>query len=745
VASDSADSGGAAGHFPVEESLSSQETSSAGEDVLLRTLKKILNGPGSTPVVKRGGGRHAPVVERTQTDSNAINELSLECLAALRSSPFLDGVGERAGPNESVALLQEPESSGDGCNDACGQARLESRGDSDELGSGDVSDVLLQSVDASGSLAAAGCEPIEDASLMEGTSLLEDYEAMPVNRTAESAPLFQYVYTATPSGEPSVPVRKALVADFEQVRIDEELAAGPVASVALGSTPMGEPSGPVAKSLMQMFDQCLSPSPAKATALPTSPGQAAQEEDNGADPLRCVVKRLAFPSEEDGTRAPDCTYHGAPQAGAAIMATLAPGTQAAPMLYSSSRPMSAALTRPAKTAAALASRPMSAMSRRVPAASRAAATLADTTTATRSRAAAYTAAVAAEGMASSTGAGGALGARRGAPTMAWSAPKVDSEHQTVHSQDVAAAGDAAAHADGCVASGAGGGGGGLFSAARAQAREVKREGLSGSQREAQPSVRLAPPIRSPTERGGMSPLALFGNSAGPNSSAAKGCRQRSSSRPPSESLAVRPANTKGSRAASVSPHRQMFASAGLMGAMEIKPSAAALGWAAAGGPSHPPRRSPSPSTAPLSTITNVVNSNVADAYASAICNSQVGRGGIRPQPHITLNNKMDLMASVRLARRAQVHSALHWPSQIACVCVCMCVCVYAESRDRALTHALCRRTVLCRIWQLAQPRTHLCRRGRAGCLHKKRARSQRFIHTRMYNRAPPCERFIPTC
>ena len=638
MGSDSADSGAALGSSPEEESLSTHEMSSAGEDVLLRTIKKILNGPGSTPVVSRGGSGNSLVVERrSQTDSNAINELSLECLAALRSSAFLEDAGEHAAAEGSNALLQEPDdSSGDGGNDACGQARLESRGDSDELGGGDISDVLLQSVDATGSLlAAAECEPIEDASLMEGTSLLEDFEALPVNRTAENAPLFPYVFTATPSGEPSVPVRKALVPEFDRVCGGEESA--PVAT--LGNTPMGEPSGPVAKALVEMFDQCLSPSPA-AVAMPTSPGQAARAEDNGSSPLRCVVKRLAFPMEDR------CSS----QAISGSEATIAPNVQAAPTLLALSRPMSAALTRTAKSA--VASRPMSAMNRRMPAASRAVISPADAVGAAKNKTALPTAITTVEPLAGNTVGGGSVGGRR-TPTMAWTAPQDYSATHGLQSRPMPAREDAMGIVD-AHGSNFGAGRGGLFSAARAQAREIKREGQGGAQRDPQASVKWAPPIRSPTERGGKSPLALFGSSAGSNAAVSRGCRPRSSSRPPLEGV-VRPVNTKALRAASVSPHRQIFGSVGMAAAKEATlQSVVCAASAAARGPSQEQRCSPSPSSSALDCIATL-NGNGADGYVPPVSGTLAGRDG-RPQHQDMLNNKMDLMASIRLARRAQVMS-----------------------------------------------------------------------------------------
>jgi hypothetical protein len=46
VGSDGEDSSLALGHSRVEETISSQDISTAGEEALLRTIKKILNGPG---------------------------------------------------------------------------------------------------------------------------------------------------------------------------------------------------------------------------------------------------------------------------------------------------------------------------------------------------------------------------------------------------------------------------------------------------------------------------------------------------------------------------------------------------------------------------------------------------------------------------------------------------------------------------------------------------------------------------
>lgn len=530
-----------------------------------------------------------------------------------------------------------------------------------------MSDLLLHSVNASGSLAAAGCHDLqeEDNSLLEGTSLLEDFEALPVDRTAENVQLFQYVFTATPVGEPSVPVQKALVSEFEKVRLEEDAAAKIAPSIPLGSTPMGVPSGPVAKSLVYMFDQCLSPSPPKDRGVPaSSPGKAAREEMSGSDMLRSVVKRLAFPSEE-GQQTTKTTSEatlsgstGDSSAEAAIAAQLTePRNNASSTTASStisSRPMSAAITRPAKTA--VSSRPMSAVNSRMPAATTAGAAIHDRVPATKAKAAACAPTL----VMIYGGADGGVAAsdktsthsKRTTPTMAWSVPKlqVDPHQETKYENTINRIDMDSGALELCSGAGVGTGGG-LFSAARAQAR-AQREG--SGEREQAASVKLAPPIRSPTETGACtSPLTLFGSSTGMNGGATAGAtRQRASSRPPSAAMSRAININRAARAASVSPNRQMFGSIGMAAAREALASTQPACTGSSGWLPQQQRRSPPPS----STATGTAD---ARYFGAATGNSPaVGAGGaalgVGRSPKVMLNNKMDLMASVRLARRTQV-------------------------------------------------------------------------------------------
>jgi len=495
----------------------------------------------------------------------------------------------------------------DGGEDVCGQARLEGREDSVDLDAADVSDLLLKSVDVSGSFAAAERDDLENRSLLEGTSLLEDFEALPVDRTAESVPLFPYVYAATPSGEPSAQVQKALVRDFDQVCL-EGMTAKMMAGVttALGSTPMGEPSGPVAKSLVEMFDQCLSPARVKDSEPASSPGQAARAEDHGISELRSVVKCLEFPSDPElpnakttmASEATLCVY-GCASSGCALETVAKPAQKAVDGQHGGARPVTAAMTRPKP---AVSSRPMSAAANRISGKPYAT----ENATASRGKASAYTPDA---GTNPALGGGSVFGVK----------------------------------------------GGGLFSAARAQAREAQREGHTvGAQREAQPSVRLAPPIRSPADACSSSPLALIGNSTG-----AAGL-QRSSSRPPSGTM-TRGGNNNATRASSVSPDRQMFGIIGLVAAREalstLQPRAAAA--AASGWLPQQKRRSPTSSPYLQSNVPAMIHNNMmtgpVQGVSVAMAASTSGR-----TPHVILNNKMDLMSSVRLARRNQVNVLALW-------------------------------------------------------------------------------------
>ena len=625
--------------------------STAGEEALLRTIKKILNGPGSTPTGARRICADVQPAEKSQLDKD-INELSLECLAALRSSAFLEDPDKMELTDK---MLGDTNGGMDCGDDVCGQARLEGRGDSVDLGAGDVSDLLLKSVDASGSFAAADCDDPENRSLIEGTSLLEDFEALSVDRATENARLFPYVFAATPFGEPSVRVQKALVRDFDRVCLEGTSKIVAAMPTALGSTPMGEPSGPVAKTLVDMFDQCLSPPGARDCKPASSPGQAAREEDHGVAELRSVVKRLDFPSDSElpsakTAMASEATLSAYGCAGSGSTLETKPAQNAADGQHGASRPMTAAVTRPRPAAS---SRPMSAAASRAPA---------ENATASRSKASAYTPALALKG-ASAGGVDGVVGgiasAKRTGPALAWSAPRCDSEPAALI-QNSPALGDAGTNF--ALGSGSASGikGGGLFSAARAQAREAQREGhVVGAPREAQPSVRLAPPIRSPADACSSSPLALVGCSAGATS------RQRSSSRPPSGTM-PRSGNNTATRAASVSPNRQMFGAIGLAAAREALPSqqpravAAAAAAAASGWLPQQKRRSP-PSSSP-SLQPNVPTVSHTSIMAGAIQVASVGaRGPVATAtstsgrtPQVTLNNKMDLMSSVRLARRNQV-------------------------------------------------------------------------------------------
>ena len=395
VGSDVEEHSSGAGHSRGEGTLSCGDFSTAEDEALLRTIKKILNGPGSTPV------RESRVVctEIRSVEGllavKDLEELSLECLAALRSSAFLEGAGESVTGMDVENVLDDANSGFECLDDVCGQARLESRGDSDDLGREDVSDVFLKSVDVSGSLAAAGCEDPEDDSLIEGTSLLEDYEALVVDRTAENVLLFPYVFTATPSGEPSIPVEKALVIEFDKVSLEGDKIVAPI---VLGNTPMGEPSGPVAKSLMQMFDQCLSPSNVQDGAPASSPGQAARAETGSEALLRTVVKRLEFPSDPDpqvsrlavasAATLPEPSDSGSFAGVDARIAATKHNVQRNPNAsMGTSRPMTAAVTR---SKAAIASRPMSAASGRMPAAAQTASHLGDGSAATRGKATGFT-------------------------------------------------------------------------------------------------------------------------------------------------------------------------------------------------------------------------------------------------------------------------------------------------------------------------------------------------------------------
>jgi hypothetical protein len=631
------------------------DISTAGEEALLRTIKKILNGPGSTPTGKRRQCAAPAPVEpawKSQLDKG-IDELSLECLAALRSSAFLE---DHDKIEETDTLLGDTNGGMDGGEDVCGQARLEGREDSVDLDDADVSDLLLKSVDVSGSFAAAERDDLENRSLLEGTSLLEDFEALPVDRTAESVPLFPYVYAATPSGEPSAQVQKALVRDFDQVCL-EGMTAKMMAGVttALGSTPMGEPSGPVAKSLVEMFDQCLSPARVKDSEPASSPGQAARAEDHGISELRSVVKCLEFPSDPElpnakttmASEATLCVY-GCASSGCALETVAKPAQKAVDGQHGGARPVTAAMTRPKP---AVSSRPMSAAANRISGKPYAT----ENATASRGKASAYTPALALKA-ASAGGMGGAGGSidNRAGPTLAWSAQGCDPELAALLT-DSSALGDAGTNPALGGGSVFGVKGGGLFSAARAQAREAQREGHTvGAQREAQPSVRLAPPIRSPADACSSSPLALIGNSTG-----AAGL-QRSSSRPPSGTM-TRGGNNNATRASSVSPDRQMFGIIGLVAAREalstLQPRAAAA--AASGWLPQQKRRSPTSSPYLQSNVPAMIHNNMmtgpVQGVSVAMAASTSGR-----TPHVILNNKMDLMSSVRLARRNQVNVLALW-------------------------------------------------------------------------------------
>ena len=361
------DSSIVAGHTGADNTMGSCVTT-AHDDAVLRTIRKILSGPGSTP---DGNMRNAAA----RTDTENLDELSMECLAALRSSAHSNG------EEEGEVDCSVPPT----CGDTCGQVQQKSHEESDRLLADDVSDVLLQSVDASESLAAAGLEDLEDASLLEGTSLLQDFEPLPVDRSVESVALFPYVFAATPTGQPSVPVRKVLAPEFDQAggkmrkhpHAESHAGSQAAASLPLDSTPTGEPSMPVAKSLMQMFDQCLSPElRAQANVALTacsSPGQAAQAESSSGNPLRSVVKRLAFASESPEAKRPAlsaATLQAASPGDLEASPSTAPAAvkqerqvktlQQAPSLATTG-PNAGSLSRLAK--GALAPRPSSAMSR----------------------------------------------------------------------------------------------------------------------------------------------------------------------------------------------------------------------------------------------------------------------------------------------------------------------------------------------------------------------------------------------
>ena len=395
----------AAGHTGADNTMGSCVTT-AHDDAVLRTIRKILSGPGSTP---DGNMRNAAA----RTDTENLDELSMECLAALRSSAHSNG------EEEGEVDCSVPPT----CGDTCGQVQQKSHEESDRLLADDVSDVLLQSVDASESLAAAGLEDLEDASLLEGTSLLQDFEPLPVDRSSESIALFPYVFAATPTGQPSVPVRKVLAPEFDQARgkmvrhahAESHAGSQVAASLPLDSTPTGEPSMPVAKSLMQMFDQCLSPelrAQANVALIAcSSPGQAAQAESSNGNPLRSVVKRLAFASESPEAKRPALSAATllADSPGDLEASSTAPAAvkqerqvktlQQAPSLATTG-PNAGALSRLAK--GALASRPSSAMSR-----------------------------LSAAPSAARVVGGAVTGATRAAPSskVAWAAPKDDNDRQ----------------------------------------------------------------------------------------------------------------------------------------------------------------------------------------------------------------------------------------------------------------------------------------------------------------------------
>ena len=610
---------------------------------------------GSTPGARSGTSDILPGYSSPKVKN--IDELSLECLAALRSSAFLEGVDEGEAENETKMMLGDGNSGEDGGDDACGQARLESRGDSDDLGAGDVSDLLLHSVYASGSLAAAGSLP--DNSLIEGTSLLEDFEALPVDRTVENLQLFQYVFTATPVGEPSVPVQKALVSEFDKVHRDQEAAPKVDAPISFSSTPLGVPSGPVAKSLVEMFDQCLSPSPIKDGPAASSPGQAAGEE--GAPSLHSVVKRLTFPSEADPPQKKmvcDAYSSTVPES------TMAPKGHKLHTASSlgSSRPMSAVVTRSAKTA--LKSRPMSALDGRKPA-TRHGAELADAESATRQTATLTPVEGSRVGSGKNSGenSSGGLQGKRTTTTMAWSLPYSERHASHQDLETCSNASDAAVSLAGAVAAESGAAGGGLFSAARAQARETRDGQVNSLQRDVQPSVRLAPPVRSPKEtRGATSPLALYGSCAGTIGSGAAngaggGSRHRGSSRPPSAAL---------SRAASASPNKHMFGNIRLVAAKETlssqQPVLAATtgaGLAASGWLPQQQRCLPPTTCIPLSN--NNTKASCGAGGGGMATGGNAASGGVVSgrTPQVMLNNKMDLMASVRLARRTMTDGKMN--------------------------------------------------------------------------------------
>ena len=191
----------------------------------------------------------------------------------------------------------------------------------------------------------------------------------------------------------------------------------------------------------------------------------------------------------------------------------------------------------------------------------------------------------------------------------------------------------------------------MFSAARAQARAQRED---SGEREPAASVRLAPPIRSPTERGVCaSPLALFGSSTGMNGGATAGATmQRASSRPPSAAMSRATNFSRAARAASVSPNRQMFGSIGIAAAREALAATQPACNGASGWLPQQQRRSPPPSSTATGT------GDVRYLGAATGSSPAIGAGGaalgVGRSPQVMLNNKMDLMASVRLARRTQV-------------------------------------------------------------------------------------------
>jgi hypothetical protein len=541
--------------------------------------------------------------------------------------------------------LEDPNSFSVGEN-VCGQARLDSRSGSEETDPANLSDMLLQSVDASGSLAAAALQEPDDTSLLEGTSLLEDFEALPVNKNVGSVQLVPYVFAATPQGQPSAPVEKALLAEFDMVHRQAGDRGEPV---ELDSTPMGEPSAPVVKSLLQMFDQCLmTSSAAEPEPGSTSPGKAARKEGGSASPLRSVAKRLSFLSDSDQSplaRKPMASEAALPvsaKSGDKANPAVSTHTDEKAVIVKTTRPMSAVLARPAKPG--LGPRPFSATAARMPAAASALPTLSDGDAAPNSKVAAYRSAVAvASGTSSWHRGAGAPHAAKRVPTMAWGATKSASEESRGNWSSFAG---------------------------RAQAKGKHCEPqVTAAQREVRANVRLAPKICSPKEGSkDSSPLALVCSSAvmtsGTNGNG------KTSNRPPSAPLPRTKTTVVPGRAISVSPpHRQEIESSRQGAKKDAMPSQRQARFAAAAAATMPsgcilaqqlrsPPSSSSSANASAIKMPNTLVLNDIDAVrrgsgAASGGGNVTGLGGARA-PQALLSNKMDLTSSMRLARRAQV-------------------------------------------------------------------------------------------